>query len=379
MERVELSVLIPVWKSSPYLEKLLEALLEEKGRVNFEILVVVDEPDEDVLLLKKAYSREKRVRFFFNERRLGKVRALNDVAKKARGKFFLFLDSDVMPGSRRFILRTLEEIESRGVDILDFRKEVEKSKSFLSKMNYHEYVGFNAITYLMARMLGRSVGLGGCGFCVRKSVFRRLGGFREVIVEDMDFATRSYFEGVKFGYAESVSLKVYPLPNWGKWFSQKKRWFLGGVLWFLEWWKPILRETLKKPHAFLPPLILYFPSLPVFILVLSLPTDVLYKVVVLCMLTLSLKFPVILPALSMATVLVALLKGIFASLGSFLAVSLTFLPFYRKLGFRFSLPEFFAYYFFYSFLNFLVLLLAVPVGLLRRDGRYGRFLDDWKV
>ena len=63
------------------------------------------------------------------------------------------------------------------------------------------------------------------------------------------------------------------------------------------------------------------------------------------------------------------------TVAAFLFFSLIMFSVSRKLGFRFRLDEFFVYYFFYSFLHFLLMLAGfIKVFILRRDG-----VSDWKV
>jgi glycosyltransferase involved in cell wall biosynthesis len=88
-----ISVIIPVFRESEYLETLLSQLLEDPFNSK-EIIVVADEPSEKTLGTEKAFGGS--VKFIINKKRLGKSKALNDAARAACGETMLFIDSDVV-------------------------------------------------------------------------------------------------------------------------------------------------------------------------------------------------------------------------------------------------------------------------------------------
>ena len=102
-----ISVLIPVYKESKLLETLLNQLLKDEYK-DKEIITVIDEPTKTSMNLAKKYK--KQVKFILNKVRKGKVTALNEATKIAKGDIFLFFDSDVIISKKsRNFLKTVAE------------------------------------------------------------------------------------------------------------------------------------------------------------------------------------------------------------------------------------------------------------------------------
>ena len=119
---VEISVIIPVYRESRLLPKVLSTLLNQKISPNlYEIIVIIDEPTKYSLNLLKKY--DKKVKFIVNKKRIGKTNALNEAVKHSSGSILLFLDSDViLMDDKDCLKKVIEEMED--TDILDIKKEV---------------------------------------------------------------------------------------------------------------------------------------------------------------------------------------------------------------------------------------------------------------
>ena len=106
----KVSVLIPVYRESGLLEELITSILKDQY-VNKEILVVIDEPTERSRRIAEKFRG--RVRFVLNGERNGKVNALREIVKLARGEVLLFLDSDVKIKAESFLSRIVEEMKNK--------------------------------------------------------------------------------------------------------------------------------------------------------------------------------------------------------------------------------------------------------------------------
>lgn len=90
---IEISVIVPVYKSEPYLHRCMDSLLAQKFN-NFEVLLIDDgSPDRSGEICDKYARKDSRVRVFHKEN--GGVSSARNVGiDNAKGKWLTFIDSD---------------------------------------------------------------------------------------------------------------------------------------------------------------------------------------------------------------------------------------------------------------------------------------------
>ena len=366
----EISVFIPVYKDSIFLSQTLTVLTDQN--VNKEIVVIVDEPSDDSLDIAEQFNG--RVRFVINRERVGKVDALNSAVEldSSNSPILLFLDADTeLPQDGTFLQHVIEKMKE--TDLLDIRKEVVR-ESFLSKLTYYEYVGFNVCTYLLAKS-GGSPAVNGAAFAIKRSVFNSLSGFRNVVSEDLDIATRAYLDDYRFGYMNDVTVYNHVKSTWKDWIIQRRRWTIGAALWVGEWHKQLLKKASKHPKLYIFAIFLLFPSSVVLISNVFFPHLLIYDTLALVFLLLPLKFSILLPVLLLTHVSLNMIENLAVSLLTFFVFAVAMVTFSRKLGFAFRIHEFLLFYCFYSLLcTGLMITGFVRVFVLRRYE-----VRDWKV
>ncbi len=356
-----LSVLIPVYRYSRKLPKLLKEL----NGADVEVLVAVDEPTKATRALARKF---KNVRFFFSNTRRGKANSLNELLQHAKGNVLVFLDADVEVGKN--FLPNLQKA-MRKCEVLDMMKLCRR-KGLVGKFSHYEYLGMVLGAKLLAGLTKRYPCIQGSAFAIRRDVLRKLGGFRRVIAEDLDLATRAYLNGVRFCFSTKTYVIVEPPRTWKAWFKQRKRWSLGCAEWIAMYWKSLLVALLRH-GIFILVLPILLPALPGFLIFLLLDNSIIYKLFLLLILPLIFELK-LLPLLAFSSSLFLLLRATISYLGSFLVLSLIFYLFSRRMDLPFSFAEFAAYFLFYSPLVLLVLLSSMfEYFLLRRKP------DDWVV
>ena len=365
---LDISIFIPVFRESDQVPIILDKLgLQD---VSKEVFVTIDEPSEQFLEKTKQF---KDVRFIVNEKRIGKANALNNSVKLSSGKVLLFLDDDIeLSDDPDFLKKILLEMEH--TDVLDIKKKVAKD-SFLSKMAYYEYFTFNISAWIASRYLRKCPAVNGAAFAVKRETFDSVNGFRKVMAEDMDIATRAFLDNSSFAYTKEVEVKNVVHSNWANWIRQRKRWAVGQALWLKDWYKELGSKCLRKPQVFLPGLFFLYPSLIVFFLSLLVPSAWMYDSFLLFSLFLSVKFNIALPVFLVSLVTADLVKIALISLASFGITAITFFAFSRKLGFEIKLHELFVYYFFYSF----VWLIIIVMGYLQVIFLKKSAVSDWRT
>ena len=369
---MDVSIFIPVYKESDQVEGMLDVLCPQN--VSKEIFVVVDMPTDDFLGKIKQLEREN-VKFIVNFERTGKANALNSTVTLSSGKVLLFLDSDVgLPSDPDYLRKIIMEMQH--ADILDIKKQVTKDKSFLSKMAYYEYLTFNISSWLASRFMHKCPAVNGAAFAIKRETFEKVHGFRKVVAEDIDIATRAFLEDSSFAYSHDVEVQNVVHGDWRKWFTQRRRWAIGQALWLKDWYKQLVKRFIKKPQVFLPSLFFLYPSVAVFFLSAVVPSLWMYNGLLFFSLFLSVKFNIALPIFLVSLATADILKILLISMSGFAATAAVFYGFARKLGFRdIKVHELFVYYFFYSSIWMIIIVVGhIQVLVMRKNAG-----PDWKT
>ena len=100
MERIAVSVIVPIYNTRPFLEECVRSILNQQFREPFEVLLVDDGATDgcDVLCDELA-AQDRRIRVFHQENQ-GLSGARNTGIDAARGRYYAFVDADdvVRPG-----------------------------------------------------------------------------------------------------------------------------------------------------------------------------------------------------------------------------------------------------------------------------------------
>ena len=369
---MDISIFVPVYKQSDQLEGMLDALCVQN--VDKEIFVTIDAPTEDFSCKIKSIERNN-VNFIVNHERVGKANALNSTVGLSSGKVLLFLDADVgIPNDPDYLRKIVMEMEH--VDVLDIKKKVTKDKSFLSKMAYYEYLTFNISAWIASRFMHKCPAVNGAAFAIRREMFEKVGGFRKVVAEDIDIATRAFLKDSRFAYSHDVEVKNVVHGDWKLWLTQRRRWSIGQALWLKDWFRHLVGRFIKKPQVFLPGLFFLYPSVAVFFLSAVVPSLWMYNSLLVVSLFMSVKFNIALPIFLVSLATADILKVLVISLSGFAVTAAVFYGFSRKLGFNeMKLHELFVYYFFYSSIWMMIIVIG-HIQVLALGKKAG---PDWKT
>jgi biofilm PGA synthesis N-glycosyltransferase PgaC len=364
----DISVFIPVYKQSEQLPGLLRELIAQN--TDKEIIVTIDEPNETFLKKMKPFND---VKFIVNKERIGKANALNESIKQSSGQIFLFLDADIeLPNDPEFLNKIVKEMEN--ADVLDIKKKVVRD-SFLSKMAYYEYFTFNVGSWIASQHLLKCPAANGAAFAIKKETFDSVGGFRKVVAEDIDIATRAFLKGHSFSYTTEVEVRNVVHSDWPTWFRQRKRWAMGQALWLKDFYKDLARKCARKPQIFLPALFVLYPPLISMSLTFLLPSTWVYDSLLVFSMFLSTRFNTVLPVFLFTLPFADALKMVLISLASFAITAVIFFKLSKQLGFEMKLHELFVYFFFYSVLWIGVIFLGYFQVLVLRK----KVAPDWRT
>jgi biofilm PGA synthesis N-glycosyltransferase PgaC len=357
---MKVSIILPVYKNGSCLNEVLKSLSEDPYPEK-EVIVIVDEPTEECLNTLNNFSNLNYFKIILNQKRKGKVNALNKGIEESSGELLLFLDSDVyIPKDSKNFLESLVE-EAKDADVIDIMKEAEVS-SWLSRLIYYDYFSFTFSNWILIKETGSTLGLNGAAFAVKRDIIEKLGGFRKTIVEDLDFAARASYAGYKFSILEGKRVMVRIDFNEKQWLRQRWRWSLGCVNWIRSNYRFFKSRFLKKPKIMFSAVSTLFPLLLVpfmlVILTVLISSDIIFHWIVHLFENTE---PVSLLTIFSLETLPAYILFIllYTILSSTIITIITYSTASKKLEYRFKVPEFLAYHILYNPLWFMLVLYSM--------------------
>ncbi len=362
-----ISVIIPVFRQSHFVDDILSSIISDPYPEK-EIIIVVDEPDQETKNNMNRWREYARV--IEREERGGKVSALNTAASISRGDVLLFIDSDVkIPPD--LLTHISEKIKSR--DLVDIRKEILDS-GFLSRLVNLDYMN-SFLSNLLSHRFNLLIALNGSCFAVKRDFFWKIGGFHATITEDIDFGMRASEMGVKVGLVNPGVMTLAP-SSLREWYIQRKRWGTGGAIVFLDH----MRFILKNPGAWIPSLLLSFPSM-LYVLFSIISNSVLRRLIlaVIILLALRVPLPIATVMFSSITLSISILEKLLPVLFSFIIWMIIVSLISRRIRWNsIGLAEMFVFYFIYS----PVLMSLYFISFIRVLGTRDRSklkVEDWKI
>jgi glycosyltransferase involved in cell wall biosynthesis len=195
MNKIVLSIIIPTHNSQNTIKPLLLSI-NNSSSVNFNILevIIVDDKSKDntLKIIKDLYERCKfKTKVLVLKKNVGPAKARNLGAKKAQGKYLLFLDGDVELKNKTLInvFKIIDNKKTRAfTGIWDYHQKTTNffpqfkalrdwSYWFAEREEYSHYYLFST------RIAG-----------IEKKLFQKLNGFiedyQEPTVEDIEFTYR---------------------------------------------------------------------------------------------------------------------------------------------------------------------------------------------
>ncbi|MCP6718804.1 MAG: glycosyltransferase [Patescibacteria group bacterium] len=182
-----LSIIIPALNEERYLPLLLKSIKKQSFK-DYEI-IIADAGSEDNTV-------ELAVSFGCKVAKGGlPARGRNEGAKIARGKLFLFTDSDNIFLSANFLQNLIKEFKKRDLDLAYFPIYADGGK-----IDRLVYGAFNLWTKLTQRFLAYSTN----SVLIKREIHQKIGGFDEEvkIAEDQEYVWRAKKYG-KFGFIET--------------------------------------------------------------------------------------------------------------------------------------------------------------------------------
>ncbi len=211
------SILIATRNEEKVIEKTLIAL-KDIDYPRYEV-VVVDGSSDKTAKIAKRYADKVVV----EKTPQGKAHALNLALTKARGEIIYVLDADSRP--EKDTLKHLVRALDRNYYAVVGTNIPENKNNFLVMIGRIETAYLNSVEKIINRFLNTAI-VPGRNYIIYKKELKKIGGFRNVITEDLNLSWRLYKKGKM---ARIVAAKCYEqVPDRLSWyFKQQRRWIAG--------------------------------------------------------------------------------------------------------------------------------------------------------
>lgn len=222
--KYKVSIIVCTFNRAQLLKKCLDSLLAQKGKLNFEIVVVDDGSTEEIKNIVAAFNDDK-IKYFFQKHQ-GISAARKRAVEVSSGEILAFIDDDCI-ASENWLKSLVEALNNKRLAGVGGKIKAVK-KRFIDKFSEkylfnHELVLRNSPTYLIT-----------CNCAYRAEVVRRVGSFNSEMIaaEDVDLGWRIYFNGLKLGYCSNAVVAHEMDKNF--WVLFKKMFMAGRMVAFLS-------------------------------------------------------------------------------------------------------------------------------------------------
>jgi len=237
------SICVPAYNEEDNIIPTLKSLINlDYPKDKLEIIVVNDGSTDNT---------EKKVREFMlkhkdnsiiliNQKNKGKASALNNALKKAKGEFFVCLDSDSVV-NKKALKVLLPYFKKNVAAVLPLIRVAEKD-SIMRKIQHCEYLINFFYKKLMSKLNVIHVTPG--PFSVyRKRVIKGLGGFDEHnLTEDLEMALKIQKAGYKIIQILGTDVLTKAPKTFRQFYRQRNRWYKGSLLNLVKYREMIFRK-----------------------------------------------------------------------------------------------------------------------------------------
>ena len=243
MKNLYFSVIIPVFNRPDEVEELLESLSKQTLKC-FEVLIIEDGSTIPCENICKNYENLLPLRYYFKPNS-GRSETRNYGMEKANGNYFVIFDSDcIIPPS--YFEMVSKSLTDNYIDCYGGPDGADHSFSNLQKaINYSMTSilttgGIRGATKKREKFSPRSFNMG-----FSKEVYEKVGGFKNMIAEDMDLSIRIKNSGFKTTLIKEAFVYHKRRVNVKKFYKQIFTFGKGRVL-----LRNIHKGSLKLVHLF---------------------------------------------------------------------------------------------------------------------------------
>lgn len=187
-----LTIVIPTYNESKYIEKTIKTLLKQRGIEGTRVIVADNNSKDGTRKLVRDLSFSNRKKINIELINGGSVSVgRNNGAKLVETKYILFMDGDVVLNDTRTIQNTLNDMSRNNHHLLTCKLE-----SYGEDLRtYFVFAIFNVVNYFISIKTPFAVGT---YFMVDTNMFRKFNGFNETLKHSEDYELSKKFKPQKF-------------------------------------------------------------------------------------------------------------------------------------------------------------------------------------
>lgn len=244
-----ISIIIPACNEERVISQCIKNF-EKQSYKNFELIIICHNcTDNTYLVAKKAAKTfsEIKVRVIeYKTKEAGKGIALNKGLELANGELFSYFDADARTNVD-FFENIIKYMESGYVCTQSKIVAGNPHDNFWTRIQGYEMLVFAMVFCEGRYKLGLNSGIGGTGVTIKTEIIRKVGGFGNSLVDDLDLCMELTKRKYKIAFARDATVYDEKPHTWSGAFKQRTRWFKGhfNVLFERLW------ETKARPHDLL--------------------------------------------------------------------------------------------------------------------------------
>ena len=224
-----ITAIVPVYRDGEVLEASVTSLLESEYE-NLEVAVVGEPGDDPTLEVARELATRPDVELLINRRPGSKARAINDAVSRLETDYFCAFDADERVDPE-FVSTAMYELVENDRDVFQARR-VPRANGPVEALAYCERLLFHA-SYKLIEPLGFTYCRSSSSAFTREA-FETVGGFDDILTEDIDFAHTCFRQGLDVRQARHVTNEMEAPHTLRDLWGQRKRWRLGHIQVFLK-------------------------------------------------------------------------------------------------------------------------------------------------
>ena len=215
----EALAVIPVYKDGNVLENSINSL-NSSNYENLRIVVVCEPGDKESI----EASEELDCEVLMNKYPGSKAGAINTAFESYDADYFAIFDADEII-SPEFVPHAVAHIE-QGYDAFQGRR-VPMPNGIVEGFAYCERVLFHT-AYKLSELSGFR-NLRSSSTVMTKDVWEKVGGYEDLLTEDLDFPHKCFREGINIRQDRRITNLMEAPHSWKDFWGQRKRWRMGQI------------------------------------------------------------------------------------------------------------------------------------------------------
>lgn len=235
------SILVPCFNEADNLDASIPHLLR-LTYPNYELIFINDGSKDDTLSILRRWEAKSDKITVLDQENGGKASAMNHGARCARGKYIVGIDGDAVLdyGALEYIVETMEADPDVGA--VTGNPRVRNRSTILGKLQVAEFSSIIGLIKRSQSLAGTLFTVSGVIMCIRKDVWRQIGGWSEnMITDDIDISWKTQLHGYEIMYEPRALCWVLMPETIRGLYKQRLRWAQGGAEVILKYSREVWR------------------------------------------------------------------------------------------------------------------------------------------